>query len=190
MVQVGCTINYGRRGLWKETVECACVDYPRNVGENELSSSLDPEFSGLLPIVGLWRSWERASMAWKRSSVRSRPGPPISSYSMRPALARNARLVPVNRRLPTLLSFSSLLFLGWSFLGSAAPASAANWTVHAQPTKMVNGAPVLFQVKPPARLESLNGTWLGHDVSFSFDSTSKTWFALAGVSFDPTPGTY
>ena len=27
-------------------------------------------------IVGLWRSWERASMAWKRSSVRSRPGPP------------------------------------------------------------------------------------------------------------------
>jgi len=30
-------------------------------------------------IVGLWRSWERASMAWKRSSVRSRPGPPILS---------------------------------------------------------------------------------------------------------------
>ncbi len=27
--------------------------------------------------VGLWRSWERASMAWKRSSVRSRSGPPI-----------------------------------------------------------------------------------------------------------------
>src|SRR5438270_6845842 len=27
--------------------------------------------------MGLWRSWERASMAWKRSSVRSRPGPPI-----------------------------------------------------------------------------------------------------------------
>ena len=29
--------------------------------------------------VGLWRSWERASMAWKRSSVRTRPGPPNSS---------------------------------------------------------------------------------------------------------------
>jgi hypothetical protein len=28
--------------------------------------------------VGLWRSWERASMAWKRSSVRSRSGPPIN----------------------------------------------------------------------------------------------------------------
>jgi hypothetical protein len=30
----------------------------------------------IVPSVGLWRSWERASMAWKRSSVRSRPGPP------------------------------------------------------------------------------------------------------------------
>ena len=30
----------------------------------------------VLPGVGLWRSWERASMAWKRSSVRSRSGPP------------------------------------------------------------------------------------------------------------------
>src|SRR5882724_2796457 len=28
--------------------------------------------------VGLWRSWERASMAWKRSPVRSRSGPPIN----------------------------------------------------------------------------------------------------------------
>jgi murein DD-endopeptidase MepM/ murein hydrolase activator NlpD len=55
---------------------------------------------------------------------------------------------------------------------------------------MVNGAPVLFQVKPPARLKSLNGTWLGHDVSFSFDSTGKTWFALAGVSLETPPGTY
>jgi hypothetical protein len=31
-----------------------------------------------LSKVGLWRSWERASMAWKRSSVRSRPGPPTN----------------------------------------------------------------------------------------------------------------
>ena len=28
--------------------------------------------------VGLWRSWERASMAWKRSRVRIPSGPPIS----------------------------------------------------------------------------------------------------------------
>lgn len=96
----------------------------------------------------------------------------------------------MNRRLPDLLSFSSLLFLGWIFLSCVPPASAVNWTVRAQPTKMVNGAPILFQVKPPARLESLTGTWLGHDVSFSFDASTKTWFALAGVSLEIAPGTY
>jgi murein DD-endopeptidase MepM/ murein hydrolase activator NlpD len=96
----------------------------------------------------------------------------------------------VNRRLPDLLSFSSLLLLGWIFLSWVPPASAVNWSVRAQPAKMVNGAPILFQVKPPARLESLTGTWLGHDVSFSFDASTKTWFALAGVSLETVPGTY
>jgi murein DD-endopeptidase MepM/ murein hydrolase activator NlpD len=54
----------------------------------------------------------------------------------------------------------------------------------------VNGAPVLFQVKPSARLDSLNGTWLGHEVPFSFDATSKTWYGLAGVSLETSPGIY
>jgi murein DD-endopeptidase MepM/ murein hydrolase activator NlpD len=49
---------------------------------------------------------------------------------------------------------------------------------------------VLFQVKPPQRLESLKGTWLGHEVSFSLDAKSKVWIALAGVSFESAPGTY
>ena len=62
--------------------------------------------------------------------------------------------------------------------------------MRAQPTRLVNGAPVLFQVKPSQRLGSLNGTWLGHEVSFSFDAKSKMWFALAGVSLETAPGTY
>ena len=73
---------------------------------------------------------------------------------------------------------------------SVPPASAANWTVRAQPARLVNGGPVFFQVKAPARLQSLSGTWLGHDVSFSFDAKSKTWYALAGISFETAPGTY
>ncbi len=70
------------------------------------------------------------------------------------------------------------------------PAPAADWTVRAQPMRMVNGAPILFQVKPPAKLESLTGTWLGHQLSFSYDASTKTWFTLAGVSFETTPGKY
>jgi murein DD-endopeptidase MepM/ murein hydrolase activator NlpD len=70
----------------------------------------------------------------------------------------------------------------------AFPASA--WTVRAQPAKLLNGAPVLFQVKAPARLDSLTATWLGHQVTFSLNPTTKTWFALAGVSIETTPGQY
>jgi murein DD-endopeptidase MepM/ murein hydrolase activator NlpD len=92
----------------------------------------------------------------------------------------------------TSLSFPriSFLFIAWTFFSAVCPASATNWTVRAQPKQLVNGGPVLFQVKPPQKLESLNGTWLGHEVTFSFDTTSKTWFALAGVSLETGPGTY
>jgi murein DD-endopeptidase MepM/ murein hydrolase activator NlpD len=88
-----------------------------------------------------------------------------------------------SRRIAPLLFICSLFI-------SLLPASASTWTVQAQPARLVNGGPVLFQVKPPARLDSLKGTWLGHDVSFSFDAKSKTWYALAGVSFETAPGTY
>jgi hypothetical protein len=55
---------------------------------------------------------------------------------------------------------------------------------------LVNGSPILFQLEPPARLESPSRTWLGHDVSFSFDAKTKTWFAPVGVSLETAPGTY
>ncbi len=84
----------------------------------------------------------------------------------------------------------SLLLLVCTFFASVPLSSAGNWNVHAQPPRLVNGGPVLFQVKPPAPLESLNGSWLGHEVSFSFDRAGKTWFALAGVSLETAPGIY
>jgi murein DD-endopeptidase MepM/ murein hydrolase activator NlpD len=49
---------------------------------------------------------------------------------------------------------------------------------------------VLFQVKAPAKLESLTGTWLTHQLTFSYNSSTKTWFALAGVPFETKPGKY
>jgi len=72
----------------------------------------------------------------------------------------------------------------------ALPAGAATWTVRAQPARLLNGAPVLFQVKTPARLDALSGTWLGHHIDFSFDASTRTWFALAGVSLETAPGKY
>lgn len=67
---------------------------------------------------------------------------------------------------------------------------AAPWAVAARPPKLLNGAPVLFEVHSPAKLDSLTGTWLGHSLTFSYNPANKTWFVLAGVSFDTKPGKY
>jgi len=75
-------------------------------------------------------------------------------------------------------------------LVTAHPAAAANWNATVRPARLVNGAPVLFQVKPPAKLDALSGTWLGHQITFSYDVSTKTWFALAGISIETTPGKY
>jgi murein DD-endopeptidase MepM/ murein hydrolase activator NlpD len=97
----------------------------------------------------------------------------------------------VNRQLTTVpFKRVAIILVTCSFLGSVPSAFAAVWTVHSQPARLVNGGPVLFQVKPPARLQSLSGTWMGHDISFSFDATSNTWFALAGISIETAPGAY
>jgi murein DD-endopeptidase MepM/ murein hydrolase activator NlpD len=71
-----------------------------------------------------------------------------------------------------------------------ASSAASSWTVHAQPTHLVNGSPVFFQVKSPVRLQSLSGSWLGHEFPFSFDAKTKTWYALAGISLETSPGSY
>lgn len=62
--------------------------------------------------------------------------------------------------------------------------------MHWQPVRVVNGAPILFQVTAPVTLQSLSGTWLAHQVYFSFDPDSKTWIALGGVSLETPPGQY
>jgi murein DD-endopeptidase MepM/ murein hydrolase activator NlpD len=76
------------------------------------------------------------------------------------------------------------------FISYALPASAATWIVRSQPARLLNGAPVLFQVKAPAKFETLTGTWLGHQLTFSYAASTKTWFVLAGVSFETAPGSY
>jgi murein DD-endopeptidase MepM/ murein hydrolase activator NlpD len=79
-----------------------------------------------------------------------------------------------------------------SSLESASLKSSAtkSWSVGWQPALLVNGAPVVFRVKPPTKVESLSGKWLDHDVLFSFDSASNGWYGLAGTSLETRPGTY
>src|SRR2546429_2839215 len=65
-----------------------------------------------------------------------------------------------------------------------------SWSVRWQPLRVVNGAPVLFRVTPPAPVESLSGKWLEHDVFFSLDTVDKTWYGIAGSSVQVHPGSY
>lgn len=83
-----------------------------------------------------------------------------------------------------------ILWLGLTLFVLSVRGHALSWAVHSQPTRPLNGAPILFQVKPPAKLDSLTGTWFGHELTFSYSQSTKVWFALAGVSFDTRPGVY
>jgi murein DD-endopeptidase MepM/ murein hydrolase activator NlpD len=83
-----------------------------------------------------------------------------------------------------------IVFLALALLLIPASVHAASWTLYSQPTRLLNGAPVLFQVKPPETLNSLTGKWEGHDLTFSYDAAARTWFVLAGVSFATVPGKY
>ena len=89
----------------------------------------------------------------------------------------------------------SALQLGWLNTSSAAqdngklvPKPAGSWSVSWRPVRVVNGAPILFRVKPPVRLKTLEATWMEHDLPFDFDPATKTWFALAGAGLKTHPG--
>jgi len=73
---------------------------------------------------------------------------------------------------------------------SAVQASNGSWSVTTQPARPVNGSPLLVRVRPPQPAETLSGKWLGHDVAFSFDPTTRAWYGLAGVSLETKPGGY
>ena len=83
-----------------------------------------------------------------------------------------------------------LIMLSGAIAWTQAAHRANQWSVRWQPARVVNGAPVLFQITAPAPLQSLSGTWLGHQVYFSFDPDSKTWIGLGGVSLETPPGQY
>ena len=94
-----------------------------------------------------------------------------------------------------LLLFVLMILAGFGPAASLAaqpakPKAASTWSVRWQPARLVNGSPVVFHVRPPARLQSLSGTWLSHDVYFSYDTPSKSWYGIAGISLETKPGVY
>src|SRR3989475_6411652 len=100
-------------------------------------------------------------------------------------------LIPKNVRQFALMApcLRAGMFVQASQKPAVAPSPNA-WSVRWQPSAIVNGSPVVFLVNPPARLATLSGTWLDHEVSFGFDKITKKWFGLAGTSLETRSGTY
>jgi murein DD-endopeptidase MepM/ murein hydrolase activator NlpD len=65
-----------------------------------------------------------------------------------------------------------------------------SWMIRRQPEQLVNGNPLVIEVKPPVRLKALSAKWLDHEVLFSYDSATKNWYGIAGVSLETHPGVY
>jgi murein DD-endopeptidase MepM/ murein hydrolase activator NlpD len=68
--------------------------------------------------------------------------------------------------------------------------TSSSWSVSWQPSRLVNGSPIIFRVAAPVKLKSLTGKLLDHDVYFAFDSHSKRWYGIAGISLETKEGSY
>ena len=64
------------------------------------------------------------------------------------------------------------------------------WTAQWEPTKPVNGSPILFRVTAPKNLTEIHGNFLGQELLFRSSQACQCWYALAGVSLATKPGTY
>ncbi len=105
----------------------------------------------------------------------------LSSGKQAPIAARNFFLVLHGLGLATTLLYPTLVLAG---------STPPRWTVTYQPTRIVNGAPVLFRVSTPKPVQALSARWLEHDIPFGLDAKRKVWFGLAGASVETKPGLY
>ena len=89
----------------------------------------------------------------------------------------------------TLLSLAAPAQAPIQSSSKPAVAPPSEWSATANPEHLVNGAPLLFEVKPPSALASLTATWLTHSLTF-VPGANASWFAIAGISLETEPGTY
>ena len=89
----------------------------------------------------------------------------------------------------TLLSLSAPAQAPNQSSSKPAIATPSEWSAKANPEHLVNGAPLLFEVKPSSALATLTATWLTHSLTF-VPGANNSWFAIAGISLETEPGTY
>jgi murein DD-endopeptidase MepM/ murein hydrolase activator NlpD len=88
-----------------------------------------------------------------------------------------------------LLHWAAFLLL---FLGPAdgSAQNAGFRLISWSPQRLEIGSPVLFRVDLDQPADELHGTWLNHAMVFSKAHQGNTWYALAGIDVEQTPGTF
>jgi murein DD-endopeptidase MepM/ murein hydrolase activator NlpD len=104
--------------------------------------------------------------------------------------AANSLVTRILFAFVALIGSGSLCLAANSSPASAAKSTSGSWSIVWQPARPVNGSPILFRVNAPVKLSALSGKWIDHDVFFSFDPKSKTWYGIAGAALDTHPGNY
>lgn len=94
-------------------------------------------------------------------------------------------------------------------LAAYGQAPTRSMAVKWQPSLLVGGSPVWFEVWAPAGTQAVSATWLGHEITFFQITENKSvqprtasvhqhsppvagalWYALAGISLETPTGTY
>lgn len=77
----------------------------------------------------------------------------------------------------------------WLILILLAPAGMAQ-RITWSPQRLESGSPVLLRVDLDQPAGAVRGVWLNHTIVFSKAPNGKTWYALAGIDVEQSPGTY
>src|ERR1700744_3824266 len=99
-------------------------------------------------------------------------------------------MLPIQIKLGAhALALAALLFATKPALSGAAGAAIQD-AIQLTPASLTNGAPILITVKLNDKVAAVAGQWQGPPVLFFSNSDHHTWFAVAGVDVEVTPGKY
>jgi murein DD-endopeptidase MepM/ murein hydrolase activator NlpD len=105
--------------------------------------------------------------------------------------SRSAARAAIHPAAPRRMLFAVVTVLAFiTATKSAFAKPPATWKVSYQPHQLVNGAPVLFEVKVPGHPAQLQATWQTHTIVFRQSRACRCWYALAGIALTTKPGHY
>ena len=113
----------------------------------------------------------------------------FSSLPCRARLVTIQVMAQIPQRFVTLTIFAIFLSVAQlTALPAKGKAMSRGAVLSRQPAKFVSGSPVLFEVAAPSNVQSISATWMGHQISFFRAAKTKSWYSLAGIPVETSPG--